>query len=241
MSKNVWLRGMTLVLAVCAGSAQAAVFSGVWDPKFGAPFVTDSPFDAHNNLGWRGTATWDIPDACLPGGTATINNAVDCDGAAIVTSAQVELYNFDLGLNPPAVATLNFNPASMSISDMRFVGGNLAHLTTSPSNFVNPPENLWLFGVAYDVEFSLFFTNSVEGFADGPHLRWRQCHSYTYSHHDNREAYCRTGVSNPDNDPDLVPKLEITRVPEPSSLALALVGALALASRRVRAAVSSTR
>ncbi len=243
MSKTSWLRGLTLLLTVCASSAQAAVFSGVWDPKFGAPFVTDLPFGATNNLGWRGTATWDIPDTCLPGGTATVNNAVDCAGGAIVTSAQVEFYNFDLGLDPPTVATLNFNPATMSISDMGFVGGQLAHLTTTSSNFVNPPENLWQFGVAWDVEFSLFFTFNEVGFADGPHLGWRQCHyDRTYAtHYDEGGSYCNSGFSNPNNDPDLVPTLHITRVPEPGTLALALFGVLGLASRRVRAAIPSPR
>jgi hypothetical protein len=225
---------LVVLTAALSGSAHAAFFSSVWDPKFGAPFVTDLPFGAPYNLGWRATDPLanivEIPDGCLPVGTATIDNAIDCDGAAKINAAQVELYNFDLGSNAPAVATLTFNPASMVISDMRFVDGELRHLTTTNSNFVDPPESLWQFGVAWDVEFSLFFTFDVAGFADGPHLSWRQPCGY---HHASYVCY-RTGVSNPDNDPALVPNLKITRVPEPSSLALALVGVLGLASRRAR-------
>jgi hypothetical protein len=44
------------------GSAQAAVYTGSWDPAFGAP-VTD--------LGWSATATFQVDDSCLTQGTGT--------------------------------------------------------------------------------------------------------------------------------------------------------------------------
>jgi hypothetical protein len=231
---------LVVLAAALSGSAHAAIFNGVWDPKFGAPFVTDLPFGAPNNLGWRGpidTTFFFVPDSCVPTGTATINNADDCDGAAAVTSARVELYNFDLGLNAPPVATLDFNPASMTIGDMRFVDGELTQLSTTRSNSVDPTDSLWQFGVAWNVEFRLFFTFGDDVLADGPHLEWRQCYSPTAL--TSAYPHCASGINNPTNDPDLVPELRITLVPEPGSLALALLGALGLASRRVRQSLRS--
>ncbi len=45
-----------------AGSAQAAVYTGSWDPAFGAPVL---------DLGWSATATFEVDDSCLTQGTGT--------------------------------------------------------------------------------------------------------------------------------------------------------------------------
>jgi len=105
-----WLRPLLLVVTLCAGAAQAAVYRGVWDPLYGAPFT---------NLGWRGTAEYYVPEGCISSGTEVVNNASGCDGQAQVTSAQVEFYDTtDAGQE--TIATLIFDPNSLMISALSF-------------------------------------------------------------------------------------------------------------------------
>jgi len=218
-----WIRRLTLMLAVFSGSANAALYTGVWDPTYGNPF---------NNLGWRGTAEYFVPDTCVPGGTIDISNSIDCSNAAIVTQAQVEFYDITAG-GQPTISTLVFNPASLIIGTLRYVSGDLTQLTTSSSNYVAPVEDLSAFGVSSNTEFSLFFT------LDGPRLAWQECYGYEYrysTHHYPPE--CSSGVNNAAEFPAT---FEITRVPEPGTLALACLALLALTPRRVRAALLSRR
>ncbi len=106
-----------------AGSAQAAVYTGMWDPAYGAPF---------NSLGWRGTASFFIPDACLSG-SGWIENVSACSGGGMrVIDAQVNFYNL---ANPGlTVETLTFDPG-VTVYKM-FVGeGTLAAVST---DFLGP-------------------------------------------------------------------------------------------------------
>ena len=216
-----WLRRATLLLAVFTGSANAAVYTGVWDPAYGAPFA---------NLGWRGTAEYFVPDTCVPAGTIDISNSYDCSNAAIVTQAQVEFYDINAG-GQPTLSTLVFNPASMIIGTLSYVAGELTQLTTTGSNFLAPDADLSAFGVSWNTEFSLFFT------LDGPRLAWQECYDYEYrtTSSSYNDCECPGGV----NDAAQFPAtFTITRVPEPGTLALACLALVALAPRRLRAALS---
>lgn len=227
-----WLQGALLAAGLCAGSANAAVYTGVWDPTYGSPFL---------NLGWRGTAEYFVPNECEPTGTADIYNASACSGNAIVTQAEVEFYDINAAIDTgtgaqPTISTLVFNPSSLVIGTLRYVSGELTQLTTSFSNYMTPTEDLSAFGVYSNTEFSLFFT------LDGPRLAWRECYSYyegegsfTASHY--YEPECAFGV----NDAQQFPAtFEITRVPEPGTLALACLALLAL-TPRFRAALLARR
>lgn len=92
----------TAALIGSVGSAQAAVYTGVWDPAVGGIF---------NNLGWRGTATFVLPNGCL-GLTGTLPNSDECSGGGMqVTDATVQFYDLS---TPLAVAqTLTFGTASL--------------------------------------------------------------------------------------------------------------------------------
>ncbi|MCW5634780.1 MAG: PEP-CTERM sorting domain-containing protein [Rubrivivax sp.] len=218
-----WLGRIVLVAAAVGGSAQAAVYRGVWDPAYGAPFT---------NLGWRGTADYFVPDTCLPGGTVDLDNTYDCAGAAIVTSAEVEFYDVNAG-GQPTLATLVFDPQSLIIGTLRFVSGELTQLTTTNSNYLAPDADLSAFGVSWNTEFSLLFT------LDGPRLAWRECYysDYHYSTH-HYPPKCASGL----NDNQQFPAtFTITQVPEPGTLALAALALLVLAPRRVRAALVARR
>ena len=221
-----WIRRLAVLAAALAGSAQAATYSGVWDPTYGSPFT---------GLGWRGTATYFVPDTCEPLGTATIYNVPACSGNAIVTAAQVELYD-DTAFGDPTVATLIFNPASMIIGTLAYVSGQLDQLTTSTSNYVNPVEDLWAFGVGSNVEFALFFDINEDPSLSGPRLAWRSCSSYYLA--SNYEPTCSSGINDAGQ---FTPQFEVTRVPEPGTLALACLALLALSTRRGRQGLGLAR
>ena len=221
-SMLAWLRGLLLLLAVSAGSAHAATYSGVWDPTFGIPFT---------NLGWRGTAEYFVPNSCVPSGPGIVDvdDSIDCGGGALVTSAQVEFYDTtDSGQS--TISTLVFNPSSFGIGTLRFVSGLLTQLTTTDSNLVNPVENLWAFGVSSTTEFALTFT------LGGPRLFWQDCGGYYAS--TNYSYECSSGWNDSESFP---PQFTITLVPEPGTLVLACLALLFLAPRRTRAALWQRR
>ncbi len=194
-------------LALFAASAQAAVYTGIWDPAFGAPFI---------NLGWRGNVSYFVPDACVPVGTLDVNNTPDCAGAAAVTSAAVEFYDVNAG-GQPTLDTLVFNPALMTVGTLRFVAGELTELTSSDSNLVSPTANLSAFGVSAIDTFFLRFTLT------GPRLGWSHC-TQDYS--------CTGGL----NDEKIPLTFKITRaLPEPTTLLLSGLALSALLSARRRA------
>ena len=130
-----------------ARPAQAAVYTGNWDPAFGPAFP---------QLGWKGQGTFFIPDACLsvPGPHA---NAGVCAGMKLV-SAAVDFYNLADPLHT-TLETLHFNVESMLVSEMT-VGANhqMAGVVGTFGYYV--PSNLNIAG-GPGVTFALGFLDDV--------------------------------------------------------------------------------
>ncbi len=87
-------RSLAAAALACALTlpAQAAIVVGTFDPAFG-PLIP--------NLGFRGTVTVNVPDACFAGPAGFIPNAVagPCSGMSLITAA-VDLYNLNTPLLP---------------------------------------------------------------------------------------------------------------------------------------------
>jgi hypothetical protein len=81
--------------------AQAATYTGSWDPAFGPSFP---------DLGWKGTATFYIPDACLSKTGFVLNTDSCSNGAMQVLSADVTLYALADPTNTALQEVLHFGP-----------------------------------------------------------------------------------------------------------------------------------
>ncbi|MBK6865790.1 MAG: PEP-CTERM sorting domain-containing protein [Ideonella sp.] len=68
------------------GSAQAKTYPGAWDPGFGSPF---------DDLGWKGTGDFYIPDACEASSGWILNSDSCSAGGMSITNVQLSFYNFD--------------------------------------------------------------------------------------------------------------------------------------------------
>lgn len=93
------LRRAACLLAASAalcGPAQAAFVQGDWDPPFGEPFP---------QLGWRGSASFEVPAACLVLSGTVLNTGGACPTISLL-SAEVEFY--DIAAPATTVETLDF-------------------------------------------------------------------------------------------------------------------------------------
>lgn len=230
------LVGMAAVVAF-AGQAQAAVFVGDWDPAFGPAFP---------QLGWKGSARFEIPDLCLQN-VGTYVNGVGCAagfGLKII-SAEVEFYKLSdnsyldtLYFTAPS-ATITMEVTKNALSGKNELSGVIgAFLTfdTSDTPLVKSQSYLGLTGATFSLGFVESPLFSGDYYAQMGWAQYRTCNYYSYSYP------CKQfGVSDLIQDPNRGPFLTFRQVglevPEPGSLALLLpaVGMLAAFRRRKHA------
>jgi hypothetical protein len=108
------------------GSAQAAIYTGSWDPAYGTIFP---------QLGWQASALFDVPDACLALGTGSnIPISGSCAGFSVL-SAEVDLYN----VASPSTILQSFNlNTNVIVNGIDISGGQLSGIDTGFFNFFVP-------------------------------------------------------------------------------------------------------
>lgn len=224
-----------IALGSVAASAHAALYTGTWDPTYGAPYPTA--------LGWKGTATYNVPlsPPCNTSGTA-------CAPGAYVQDAHVEFY--DTG-SLTTLATIDWTAGelgtSYAITSLAFAGNDVQYVASDPLPYKAPTCVVGCSSATYGYfdqdDFSLEFVigyyflvtelvaPEVVGFS-GPLLYWKQ---------GSCEGDCGSGVNDFGNYPPQ--NFIITQVPEPASLALVMAGLLAAgaSARRVRSASGCQR
>lgn len=219
------LVGVAVFVAAMLGgtqSARAAVYRGSWDPIYGAPF---------DGLGWRGAATFFIPDACLVG-TATVANLDPCSsGGMKLLSANV--YFYDAAHDPSGLNildTLTFLPPNPYINSVRVTNNVLTWVNSRLSDPMVASASIAGGGAyAFDLQFLPSTTNSVRLFHEPIGM-------------DPMCAFDIPGVTDYDsrcgiNDQSHPPVMTLTLVPEPATAALVFAGlvAIGLTVRRRRA------
>lgn len=112
-----------------AGAAQAAVYTGSWDPAFGAP-VPD--------LGWSATATFEVDDSCLAQATGNYFVTGACAGFE-VTAFDVTFYDLaDPAGTETTFSILSSVPATF-VTGIQIVDNQLTGLRSNyTTGFVSP-------------------------------------------------------------------------------------------------------
>ena len=105
------------------GSAQAALYSGTYDPAYGGIFP---------ELGWQASALFDVPDSCLAIGTG---NNIPISGLCAgfdVLSAEVSFYNI---ADPGTILNSYALDPNVIVNGINLAGGDLAGIDTGFFDF----------------------------------------------------------------------------------------------------------
>lgn len=224
---------LSALLIGSVASAQAAVYTGSWDPAYGAPFTVSDGFGF--DLGWRGAASFEVPGACTPGTTGVqVVGASSCGASTL--SAFVQFYD----LVDPVVTLeqLDWGGTSSSnvgaLANLLYNNGQLIGFSTSAFDYITDTNEYVEPGGSGPLAWSLGFSfnTGITTGANGPTLTWG----------DFCDGLCSTGT----NDPRIPIDFVVTQIPEPGSLALvtaalAGVGWASRRRRRPRAAGNTSR
>jgi hypothetical protein len=152
-----------LLLGVAAtfggtGSAQAAIYTGNWDPAYGGIFP---------ELGWSATATLFVPASCLALGNTPI---IPVDGACAgvdVLSAQVSFY--DVADPDNSLQSFALDP-DVNVTGVSIAAGQLAGIDTGFFDYFVPPASLTLAGGGtYSFSLLLYGGNLAQLIYANPH------------------------------------------------------------------------
>lgn len=193
-----------------AGPAQAALYTGNWDPAYGTIFP---------NLGWEASAVFDVPDACLALGAGNnIPISGVCAGFTVL-SAQVGFYDI---ANPSTILeSFSLNPGVI-VNGINIAGSELTGIDTGFFDYFVPTLSI-AGGGTYSFSLILFGGNMAQLIYANPTATSPGCAFLPVN-----GASC--GISETASAGVFAP------IPEPETyvLMLAGLGALALARRRRR-------
>ena len=194
------------------GSAQAALYTGRYDPAFGAPFL---------DLGWDALVVFDVPDACLAlgNGNSISTSSGPCASFSVV-SGKVDFYN--LAVPGTILETFNLSP-NVGIGSVDITGGKLSGVDSNLFDYFVPgaPSESIAGGGDYGFRLGLFDDQAELAYLKPPTT------GVTCLGDTRPDAIC--GYS--DNVQGV-----FAPIPEPETYALMLVGlgALGFAARRRR-------
>jgi PEP-CTERM motif len=192
------------------GSAQAAIYTGSWDPAYGTIFP---------ELGWKASGLFDVPDACLAMGSGeNIPISGSCAGFSVL-SAQVDFYN----VASPSTILQSFNlNTNVFVDGIDLTGGHLSGVDTGFFHFFVPTLDI-AGGGDYSFSLILFGGNQAQLVYADPTTTSPACDSFPV-----RGASCGHSISAAEG--------VFAPVPEPETYALMLagLGALGFAARRRR-------
>lgn len=230
---------VSLLALSAAGTAQAAVYRGVFDPTYGPAFP---------GLGWRGEALFNVPGNCgVTTETLVRDNDPDCSGTGLawVQEASVRFYDItDPGVDIAEITWGAYGGEAAASADgvdlfqLAFVDGALDQVNASldfrlpvPLSEAPPPffatfEN-YAFGLAFVIDLVACEIEDVscDGLYSGPLL-------FSFGPADcDLDVDCEFSNSSVITFP---PTFVITQVPEPGTLALVTAALLAGGSLRAR-------
>lgn len=193
-----------------AGPAQAALYTGNWDPAYGSIFP---------NMGWQASALFNVPDACLAlGNGSNLPISGSCAGFSVL-SAEVDLYN----VASPSTILQSFNlNTNVIVNGIDIAGGQLSGIDTGFFDYFVPSLSI-AGGGSYSFSLILYGGDQAQLIYANPAATSPGCAFLPVN-----GAMCgvsataATGVFAP--------------IPEPETYALMLagLGAIAFAARRRR-------
>ncbi len=206
--------------------AQAAVVVGAFDPAFGPSLP---------NLGYRGTATFFVPDACFAT-VGFVNNSAACSsGAMAVQAVNLQFYNVSTPGQPTLLTNITAIPSFVFAVEIAFDASTNRNELKGVDTTFSPSFNVTLndgLGVNLaNVPFFFGFASAASA-ASSAGAQRRACTSHIIGN-----SGCNANTATRGNTPVTVfgsrdggPR----NVPEPAGIALSLLalGAAAVATRR---------
>ena len=113
-----------------AGSAQAAIYTGNWDPAYGGIFP---------DLGWSATAVFNVPNSCLALGTGTNIPVTGACAGFDVLSATVSFY--DVADPGTILNSYALNP-NVIVNGINLTGGALTGVDTGYFDYFIPTDSI---------------------------------------------------------------------------------------------------
>lgn len=130
------------------GSAQAAVYTGSWDPAYGGPF---------GSLGWKASASFDVPGSCLSQGNGSYEATGLCGGFSVLSA---QLFFYDIAAPATILESFDLN-TNVFANGLDIAGNQLVGINTGFFGAVVPTGDSKPIAGGGAYSFSLILYNST--------------------------------------------------------------------------------